>query len=225
MNAVDFHSDIAKAFGERYQRSPDFQERFNVWSTLLDTYIQPGSNVLDAGCGTGVFSIYAAQLGATVLAIDGSEAMVDLTRRAAVQHQVVIQASVDWLPLTTNLGPFDAVLSSSVLEYVPDLSAALASLLGQVRSGGLLVVSMPNQRSVYRVIEQISYQLTRQPVYVKHMRHRATALSLHDQLGTDAAELITHLTYGGTNTIARLLRSCLPASYADTLFVAVFRKK
>lgn len=225
MNAVDYHTNIAEAFGELYIQSPDFQERYRVWSRLLDQYVLPGDKVLDAGCGTGVFSLYAAQRGATVTAIDGAAAMIELTRRAAEERQLSIRTEVDWLPMTTNRGPFDVVLSSSVLEYVPDLAEALASLLRPIRTGGILIVSMPNQKSIYRVLEQIGYQLTRRPAYLKHLLHRATALSLYEQLGSTLVDLISYQTYGGANVYARCLRICVPASYADTLFVAVFRKK
>ncbi|CCG99602.1 3-demethylubiquinone-9 3-methyltransferase [Fibrella aestuarina BUZ 2] len=223
MNAVTYHSGIAQAFDERYKQSPDFQERYRVWAALLDQYVRPGDRVLDAGCGPGVFSLYAAQRGATVTAIDASNAMIDLTRQAARQAQLTICAEIDWLPLTHDRGCFDLILSSSVLEYVPNLPGTLVSLDRQVAAGGLLIVSMPNRRSVYRCLERIGYWFTGRPVYLRHVLHYATPARLHRQL--PGYQLIFHQTYGGTNACARLLRSCLPALHSDTLFVAVFRKQ
>ncbi|MEZ0610041.1 class I SAM-dependent methyltransferase [Fibrella sp. WM1] len=223
MDAVTYHSDIAQAFDERYRQSPDFQERYRVWSALLNRYLRPGDRLLDAGCGSGVFSLYAAQRGAIVTAIDGSAAMIDLTRQAAQRAQLTICAEVDWLPFAHNRGAFDVVLSSSVLEYVPDLPGTLHSLDQHVALGGLLIVSMPNRRSVYRKLERIVYWLTGRPAYLRHVLHYATPATLLRQL--PAYQLISHRTYGGTNAYARLLRLCLPTHHADTLFVAVFRKQ
>ncbi|MBO0952314.1 class I SAM-dependent methyltransferase [Fibrella forsythiae] len=224
MNAVDFHSDIAKAFGDRYQRSSDFQERFAVWRSLLDTYIQPGSNVLDAGCGTGIFSHYLSSRGCTVLGIDGSAEMIRLCRQQANPGATF---RVSLLPLADQLAneQFDAILSSSVLEYVPDLVTTLASFTTSLRSGGYLIVSLPNRYSVYRILERIGFHLTGRPPYLQHVLHYGTARSVADQLTAKHYHLITSQTFGGTNSIARLLRTCLPATYADTLFVAVFQKK
>lgn len=223
MNAVTYHSDIAQAFDERYRQSPDFQERYGLWAALLDRYVRPGDRLLDAGCGPGLFSLYAAQRGATVTAIDASDAMIDLTRQAARQAQLKICAEIDWLPLTHDRGLFDVILSSSVLEYVPNLSGTLRSLDRHVVVGGLLIVSMPNRYSVYRGLERFGYWLIGRPVYLRHVLHYTTAAQLQRQL--PGYQLISHQTYGGTNACARLLRLCLPARYADTLFVAVFRKQ
>ncbi|MEZ0483478.1 class I SAM-dependent methyltransferase [Fibrella aquatica] len=224
MNAVDFHSDIAKAFGDRYQQSPDFQERFSVWSSLLETYIQPGASVLDAGCGTGVFSHYLTNRGCTVLGIDGSAEMIRLCQQQANPGATF---RVSLLPINDELTHerFDAILSSSVLEYVPDLAKTLASFDRHLRPGGRLIVSLPNRHSVYRVLERVGFFLTGKPPYLQHVLHYGTAKSIAKLLETDHYQLIANQTFGGTNAIARLLRSCLPTSYADTLFVAVFQKK
>ena len=225
MNAVDFHSDIAQAFGDRYQQSADFKERFQVWTRLLDQYAQPGQRVLDAGCGTGIFSYYLANRGCLVTGIDGSAAMIRLCRNQPAPV-IPIQFKQGFLPLeaaTTN-EPFDVILSSSVLEYVPDLTATWQSFADQLQTGGYLIVSLPNRQSVYRRLERIGFWLTNRPAYLTHVRHYSTINSLAKSLINNGLLLKEHQTYGGTNAYARLLRTCLPAHYADTLFVAVFQK-
>ena len=224
MNAVEFHSAIANAFGDRYQQSPDFQERYRVWQALLDTYIQPGSQVLDAGCGTGVFSHYLARRNCTVLGIDGSAEMIRLCQQD-INPNATFQVSM--LPLSDDLTThqFDAIVSSSVLEYVPELAETLRSFDHYLRPGGHLIMSIPNRRSVYRLMERISFQLTGRPPYLQHVLHYSTVTSIKDQLLADQYQQLTHQTFGGANTIARLLRTCLPASYSDTMLVVVFQKK
>ena len=225
MNAVDFHSDIAQAFGDRYQQSADFKERYRVWTSLLDQYAKPGQRVLDAGCGTGVFSLYLANRGCQVTAIDGSAEMIRICRQQPAP-MIPVDFSEGLLPLdsTTVTGPFSLILSSSVLEYVPDLVGTLQSLTDQLRPGGYLIVSLPNQQSIYRRLERLSYRLSNKPAYLNHVLHYSTANNLTNTLKENTLVLLKSQTYGGTNAYARLLRTCLPASFADTLFVAVFQK-
>lgn len=56
-NAIDFHSETAVEFNEKYRQSPQFQQRYDVWTMLFEQYIKPEMTVLDAGCGSGIFSI------------------------------------------------------------------------------------------------------------------------------------------------------------------------
>ncbi|MEZ0539267.1 methyltransferase domain-containing protein [Fibrella arboris] len=221
--AVDFHSDIAEAFGERYQQSADFKERFDVWVRLLDQYAQPGHTVLDAGCGTGIFSHYLGQRGCEVLGIDGSEEMVRLAKQQAGPNE---QFEVAMLPTPHTLvkQPVNTIVCSSVLEYVPDLQGALETLDRQLQSGGYMILSLPNRRSVYRSLERISFWLTRRPAYLKYVHHYGDVETVAHMLG-NAYRICTQQTFGGTNTVARLLRGILPARFADTLFIAVYQKK
>jgi len=224
MNAVDFHSDIAGAFSDLYQQSPDFRERIAVWTSLFDTYVQPGAHVLDAGCGTGVFSWYLAGRQCTVLGIDGSAEMIRLCQQStspAATFRVAL------LPLTEAPAeaPFDVIISSSVLEYVPDLAQTLYTFDQCLRPGGYLLLSLPNRCSIYRRLERLVYNFTGKPPYLKHVVQYGTPGSVATKLPAGAYQLLAQQSFGGTNAMARLLRTCLPATYADTLFVVVFQKK
>ncbi|XWW46548.1 methyltransferase domain-containing protein [Fibrella sp. USSR17] len=225
MNAVDFHSDIASAFGNRYQQSADFRERFAVWTSLFNIYVLPGAHVLDAGCGTGVFSRYLASRQCRVLGIDGSAEMIRLCQQQSTVPAATFRVAI--LPLTEvpAEAPFDVIVSSSVLEYVPDLTQTLQTFDQYLRPGGYLMLSLPNRRSIYRRLERLAYTLIGRPPYLKHVVQYATPGSVATQLPAGAYQLLTQQSFGGTNTMARLLRNCLPATYADTLFVVVFQKK
>ncbi len=48
---------------------------------LVDENVQPGSKVLEIGCGTGTMAILAAQAGAEVLGFDVSDAMLEVARK------------------------------------------------------------------------------------------------------------------------------------------------
>ncbi len=79
------------------------------------------THILELGCGTGKNTVFLAGLGATVLALDFSEAMLDLAR-AKVTHPYVTFAKAD---LTTAWpcadGAADLVVGNLVLEHIADL--------------------------------------------------------------------------------------------------------
>lgn len=181
MDAVGWHDQIASDFDAGYARSPAFQERYALWSDLIARHARTGDAVLDAGCGSGVFSRVASRQAAQVVALDGSEAMIAIARqRAAVEGLTNIRHEVGMLDQLAgwDAAGFDLVLSSSVLEYVDDVAGALAGLVRQLRPGGRLIISMPNADSLYRGAEQLAFRLTGRPRYVAHLKSRSTPQDL-----------------------------------------------
>lgn len=223
--AVAYHDSIALQFQENYRSKPDFQERYRIWTGLLDNLVQPGLAVLDAGCGPGLFSFYLARKGCRVTGFDGAAAMIALSREQAADLpaeflHLTLPLANDALP-----GPYDLVLSSSVLEYVPDLDGALAQFAHRLRPGGHLLVSLPNRRSLYRRLEKIRFRLTGRPRYLQSVHHLSTAAELRAR--AQALELEPRKTqyYAYGPRVWRLLTAWLPGPLRGNLFVTVFQKK
>lgn len=97
-----------------------------------------GKLVLDAGCGSGRWTYAMARLGATVVAIDLTDAGVEITHRATAQLENVaaLQASVFHLPFRPE--SFDLVVSWGVLHHTPDTRAAFERVAPLVKKGGQL---------------------------------------------------------------------------------------
>lgn len=180
-DAVDWHESIAESFQAGYDHSPRFRERLALWRDLIGRHVGAGDRVLDAGCGAGTFSFEAARVGASVTAIDGSAAMVQLARTRQqelgltdIGFEVALLDSLSARPE----GEFDVVLSSSVLEYLPDLKGEVARLVRLLKPGGRLILSMPNSESLYRKAERIAFGLTGRPRYFAHVKSMASATEL-----------------------------------------------
>lgn len=180
-DAVDWHESIAASFQAGYDHSPRFRERLALWRDLIARHVAPGDRVLDAGCGAGTFSFEAARVGASVTAIDGSAAMVTLARTrqqelglTGIEFEVALLDSLSARPA----GAFDVVLSSSVLEYLPDLKGEVARLVRLLKPGGRLILSMPNSESLYRKAERVAFGLTGRPRYFAHVKSMASASEL-----------------------------------------------
>jgi glycosyltransferase involved in cell wall biosynthesis len=153
-NAIDFHSETALEFHNRYELSSRFKHRFEVWTTIFDKYISSQMKVFDAGCGSGVFSIYLAQKDCVVTGIDGSAKMIELCKQQIYSDDLKIEFHQNLLPLENAqyYGKQDIVLCSSVLEYIADYELVMKQFVQLLNPKGLLIISMPNQNSWYRKI-------------------------------------------------------------------------
>ena len=98
--------------------------------------------VLDVGCGSGRWTYAMASLGATVVAVDLTEAGVEITHQATANfdHVVALQGSVFQLPFRPE--SFDLVVSWGVLHHTPDTRAAFDRIVPLVRRGGQLYVML-----------------------------------------------------------------------------------
>src|SRR5215469_2933360 len=100
-----------------------------------------GKRFLDIGCGSGLHSLAALQLGASeVVAVDIDLESVETTCRVLARHAPggpwrTLKISVFDVELRA-LGEFDVVYSWGVLHHTGDLYRALPLAAGMVRSGG-----------------------------------------------------------------------------------------
>jgi len=98
--------------------------------------VQPGKVIIDIGCGTGNFAIYAAQRGAVVYAVDVSEAMLAVARKKAAAEVItnITFAHGGFLTYEHEGEPADLVTSSAALHHLPDFW----KLVGLQRIAGML---------------------------------------------------------------------------------------
>lgn len=103
---------------------------------------KPGERWLDLGCGTGRLALSLSQLGAVVVGVDASEAMLAEARaKQEVAGAITwLRAELEALPLPT--GAFDGALLNLVLEFVDEPERVLAEAGRVVRPGGRIVVGI-----------------------------------------------------------------------------------
>jgi 2-polyprenyl-3-methyl-5-hydroxy-6-metoxy-1,4-benzoquinol methylase len=106
--------------------------------------VKPGDRVLDAGCGEGVLSWYLAERGATVTAMDISRPNLEnaktfLEKKGVLDRVTLVQGDAENLPFPNE--SFDVVISSHVLEHLPDFDKGLAELRRVTK--GRAIVALP----------------------------------------------------------------------------------
>lgn len=122
------------------QARESLQEAFGVES-------MSGQRFLDIGCGSGLFSLAAAELGATVHAFDYDADSVAITRRVLADSptesdHVVEQADVLDESFMADLGEFELVYCWGVAHHTGDLWSALENVFVPVADDGRVVVAV-----------------------------------------------------------------------------------
>jgi SAM-dependent methyltransferase len=120
------------------------------WLWLRKHLRRPGARTFDAGCGNGVFSIYAALAGDEVLAASFSPREQEDARRRA---DTVGARGIDFRTLDLreleehreSLGLFDQIICLETIEHVSDDQGLVDSLASMLRPGGMLLLSTPFQ--------------------------------------------------------------------------------
>jgi SAM-dependent methyltransferase len=105
--------------------------------------IEPGSAVLDLGCGAGTDLLIAAQMtGPTgrAIGVDMTPAMLELAAASAramgLANVELHEALIEALPLED--GSVDVVISNGVIDLVPDKDAVFDEIDRVLRPGGRL---------------------------------------------------------------------------------------
>jgi SAM-dependent methyltransferase len=98
-----------------------------------------GLRVLDAGCGGGRTSAWLVEQGAEVVGIDASEEMLTIARDRLPSATFVHGDLAEPLPFAD--GSFDVIVSSLVMHYLRDWTAALRELRRVLRPDGAFALS------------------------------------------------------------------------------------
>jgi SAM-dependent methyltransferase len=102
-----------------------------------------GKTVLELGCGGGNIGIVLAKRGAQVIAVDISEAQLQIARQKAQEQGVTvryIESAIETLDFTP-LAPVDLVISVCALQYVPDLATIFKKIYATLVHNGTFVFS------------------------------------------------------------------------------------
>jgi 2-polyprenyl-6-hydroxyphenyl methylase/3-demethylubiquinone-9 3-methyltransferase len=226
-DGIGWHSSIASTFDLKYCRSKTFIERYKVWTELVARYSDPKFRVLDIGCGTGVFTFFAAKHNSEIVGIDASGQMIDICRKkkkdSGACNVDFLEADLMSLPDAVS-GKVDLILCSSVLEYLDDVCKAVRVVASLLRNGGILLCSMPNKSSLYRLLERVTYQIWNRPRYYRYVKNVCTVEALRGTLGENNLNVEAVQYYSKIPILSHMLRPLGLAKYSDSLFVMVARK-
>lgn len=109
----------------------------------LEEYVQPNTNILDLGTGSGILAIAAAKLGGPgvqVAALDTDQVAVDATRENVERNSLLDRISVrrGSAVAAEETGPYDLIVANILATVIIELSKSLHDLLAP---GATLIAS------------------------------------------------------------------------------------
>ncbi|MGA8259193.1 MAG: methyltransferase domain-containing protein, partial [Arenicellales bacterium] len=136
--------------------------------------LEPGSRVLDAGCGLGGSAfLMAREYGARVDAMDLSQNMIDMARRRCEEHGLDGRVALEHGDCLALDRPerYDAIYSRDVFLHIHDKPRLFKVLLAALRPGGRLLFTdyccgeKPWSDEFSRYVEDRAYSLHTLPEY------------------------------------------------------------
>jgi len=141
----------------------DWPDRYDRWfetpiGRLIKAYecelilelLEPsaGEKILDAGCGTGVFSRDVMARGVGLVGLELSLPMLLRARRNMGDLPFEAMAG-DMRHLPFRDGAFDKAVSITAIEFIRDAKAAIDELFRVTRPGGAIVIATLNRLSAW----------------------------------------------------------------------------
>jgi len=138
-----FYAEYAWAFDLLIDR-PVRKECGVITSWLVDRGVPPGSDILDAGCGTGRYAIELARRGYLVHGIDLSADLIDVARRAMGSAAGSVSFAVGDI-IAPPTARYAGILCRGVLNDVTDdneRDAVFAACARALQTNGILILDV-----------------------------------------------------------------------------------
>jgi arsenite methyltransferase len=191
MAQLEFDENLVQSMEVLYNRRDVLRRRHLVHSALD---AQSGERLLDVGCGPG---FYVTELldrvgpEGRVTGIDTASAMLAVAAKRSEGHPNVTFHQAGAAEIPAEDGEFDAVLSVQVLEYVPDVTSALAEIYRVLRPGGRVVIWDVDWSSVSWRSSDADRMRRMLAAWDKHLTHPALPQVLSSLLRENGFENIT----------------------------------
>lgn len=124
--------------------------------TLEQLQADEDSMLLDAGCGSGLFSHMAISTGAQVVGVDAAPGLLSVARERNPQHNF-LEEDLESLPFSS--GTFDIVAGFNSFQYAGNFTNALSEAKRVLKTGGRLVIGIwdkPEYSDATTILKEIN---------------------------------------------------------------------
>ena len=157
----DFYNDIkfpnyddVEDFGSLLDKS-----RRSIFAKKLDDEIPMGSNILEAGCGTGQMSIILSRYARQIYGIDISKGSLIEAKQFIDSNDIksVHLFRMNIFKLFFKENTFDVIISNGVLHHTYNPKLAFSKLVRVLKPGGIIVIGLYHRYG--RIIQKIRQSL------------------------------------------------------------------
>ena len=157
----DFYNDVKFP---NYDDLEDFaslldKSRRSIFVKKLDEEIPMGSNILEAGCGTGQMSIVLSRYARTIYGIDLSKGSLIEAKQFINSNDIksVHLFRMNIFKLFFEENTFDVIISNGVLHHTYNPKLAFSKLVRVLKPGGIIVIGLYHRYG--RIIQKIRQSL------------------------------------------------------------------
>jgi 2-polyprenyl-6-hydroxyphenyl methylase/3-demethylubiquinone-9 3-methyltransferase len=186
---------VAASHTQFYERfAPQFDSEMNryevekrlrlIFDDVLGQVDLSERRLLDAGCGTGLFSQAAALRGARVTSLDvGPQLLAEVAKKCESDRVVG-----DTTALPFDDGSFELIISTEVIEHTVDPRVAARELARVLAPGGTLLITTPNR--VWHFSIRLANAMRLRPY--RGLENWVTWRQLHDWVTEDGLRVVDH---------------------------------
>lgn len=125
----------------------DYIEAPVVRELLKETGKLNRKNILDIGCGPGIYTKMLHKAGASIVALDSSEYMLNATKDFCVDVDGNLPANIEFIrsrfeDVDLEKRKFDVILATFMLSYFEDLKEAFKKMADHLGKNGKIITSM-----------------------------------------------------------------------------------
>jgi len=132
----------------------DYQAPDDAAATLCE-YLKPGDDVLDVGCGTGMFDkAMSRHLDCRIEGIDISAASLEIAEKKG-EYDRLQRHDLQTTPLPVSDNAFDAAACVGVMTYIEDAADLLADLCRVIRPDGYILFTQRDDRWVEKNFDSL----------------------------------------------------------------------
>lgn len=138
-------------YGDMHSQDKYVRKRFDYYGELLTPYIKEGVSILDIGCYTADLLEVLPKV-VDYYGIDTDEEALEIARERGAK---VFRADLETQNIAVFNRKFDIIITSELLEHLKDPEKLLLQINDLLKENGVLLVSLPNECTIYHRFKAI----------------------------------------------------------------------
>lgn len=221
-HSIEIIKDEYKYFSNKDMDNIEDNYMVPIFDDIIKRY--PVKNVLDYGCGNGIFGIYLKRkTGCVLIGVDGSAYGLSKSKEIGYDKTFLVKDfNIDKLPL--NEGTFDLILCKDILEHLIEPLEVIKEAKRVLTDSGVLLIHVPHHFSLKNRIKYLfTHNIDTQEYFPDSSEHNFPHIRFFTMLGL--RKMLTESGFDVINDYSKHFPSCLPIPFTHKitkLFARIF---